>query len=155
MGYFSKLENKISHINDQYINRFIDLQKQYKYQQIQVYKNTNIKKFNKLQQQTFNEYNFHTSVNNNWLVNLTDVDIPNDVAWLLEVKDIKRSKVSHILNKRQFSNTIQNPVDVEIIKICRKTKRFCDQHKELFITMADKGNRTIIMLKSDYEQKMA
>lgn len=184
-----EMESKILQFNDQYVNRFIGLQKQFKLNQIRQYKKINIKKFNKLQQKTFDHFNFHTRVNNNWLINLTDIDIPEDVAWLLSLgakfslpieqgsfpllkiiadvenvltketnddeREIKRSKVSHILNKRKFTNTIRNPVDVEIIRIYKKTKRFCDQHKELFITVADKGNRTIIMLKPDYESKMS
>lgn len=68
-------------------------------------------------------------------------------------KDVKRSKVSHLLNKRKFSNTIKCPVDVEITKIYNKTKNFCNQHKGLF-TLADKGNRTIVMYRSDYERRM-
>ncbi len=80
-----ELESHILQFNDRYINRFIGLQLQFKLNQIRQYKNINIKKFDKLHKTTFHNYNFHTTVNNNWLVNLTDIEIPNDVAWLLSL----------------------------------------------------------------------
>lgn len=131
---------------------------------------------------------YPTIVDPKWFINLTNVDIPNDICWLLslgpkfslpiqqkefpifkfiadienvltcdineESRETKRSKVSHLLNKQKFSNEIKSPIDAEIIRIYKNTHQFFNRNKDLVIVLADKGNRTVVMTKTDYKSKM-
>ena len=71
-----------------------------------------------------------------------------------ESREMKRSQVANILNKERFSSQIKSPIDAEIIRIYKLTKRFFSANKSLAVMTADKGNRTIVMNKFDYDRKM-
>lgn len=71
-----------------------------------------------------------------------------------EVKEAKRSKVAHIFHKEKYNNPIDDPIKAEVVRIYKRSAKFLKSNKELVITSADKGNRTVVMLKSDYDGKM-
>lgn len=62
-----------------FVSRFLQSQKVSKLHTIELYKNTNTKKFNDLKQRTFHKLQFSTKLNNNWFINTTDIDIPEDI----------------------------------------------------------------------------
>lgn len=70
-------------------------------------------------------------------------------------REEKRSLVSHILHKEKYKNPVDDPIKAEIISIHKRTQKFLNRNKDLvIITSADKGNRTVVMSKSEYDRKM-
>lgn len=49
---------------------------------------------------------------------------------------------------------MDDPIKAEIVSIYKRTQKFLRLNKDLVVTSADKGNRTVVMSKSMYEQKM-
>lgn len=184
----SSMKDYINSFNDRFINKFITKQKRFKSDTIKKLKEVNINKFNNLKRRTFQQLNFNTIVKSDWLMNLSSINVPNDISWLLslgkkyslpieqksfpmfnfiadiesilncepdeEVREQKRSKLANILHKEKFCNSVKSPIDAEIIRIYNSAKRFL-AGKNVVITTADKGSRTVIIDKSDYEAKMS
>lgn len=71
-----------------------------------------------------------------------------------ESKEVKRSKIANILNKARYTNDVNDPVHAEIVRIHKLAKTFLKHNRNIVIVSADKGNRTVVMLKTDYESKM-
>ncbi|XP_067618087.1 uncharacterized protein [Eurosta solidaginis] len=69
-------------------------------------------------------------------------------------KDIVRCKFATRVNN--FKNKFRNsPKEKFILQIYEETKRFLKQHKDSIVIMnADKGSKTVMMYKSEYEDKM-
>ncbi|XP_036317531.1 uncharacterized protein LOC118732510, partial [Rhagoletis pomonella] len=69
-------------------------------------------------------------------------------------KDTARCNIATSINafKNQFKN---NKKEKFILRIFEDTKRFIKQHKDsIVITNADKGNKTVMMDKTEYKEKM-
>ena len=69
-------------------------------------------------------------------------------------KDITRSKIANRITyfKRRMKNTEREKF---ILSIYEDTKNFIRKHKEnIVITTADKGNKTVIIYKTEYMEKM-
>ncbi|XP_036319851.1 uncharacterized protein LOC118734236 [Rhagoletis pomonella] len=69
-------------------------------------------------------------------------------------KDMVRCKFATKVNT--FKNKLINsPKEKSIHQIYEETRRFIKQHKDsIIITNADKGNRTVVMYKEDYKERM-
>lgn len=122
-------------------------------------------------------------INEKWLKNLTNVDIPSTVMKLLALgpkfsipptlkdinipfilSDIELAIQNYDDQKKNFyrarcTNILTNFVHKSInnnhyLNRCYdKTKQFLKQNPEIIITKSDKGNVTVIMYKKDYLQK--
>ncbi|XP_017466311.1 PREDICTED: uncharacterized protein LOC108359133 isoform X1 [Rhagoletis zephyria] len=70
------------------------------------------------------------------------------------VKEIARCKLSN--NIIQFKRNIRhNSAEKFILETFNKTKTFLKSHKDdIILTDADKGNKTVVMYKEDYTEKM-
>lgn len=71
-----------------------------------------------------------------------------------KIREEKRSLIANVLNKVKNSKLSKCPIEKEILHISKITKRFLSQNKQLIVVSADKGNKTVVMLKSDYCDKM-
>ncbi|XP_067625259.1 uncharacterized protein [Eurosta solidaginis] len=143
----------------------------------------------KLQKQiSKNTIKFGMRLNEDWFVNNTNIEVPQESRWLLSLgnkfalpvsrktfspieiiadleqcvqsfedereKDTVRSDIAAKINT--FQQKIRNCTkDKFILKTSTDTKRFLNQHRnEIIITNADKGNKTFMMYKNEYELKM-
>jgi hypothetical protein len=140
-----------------------------------VIKNRNLKKITNLR--NLNIQN-RIKTKDNWLRNLSDVAIPDDIRNFLALgfkfalppstKDIKAIKLladieniiqscpvsrSNIYRARVtniLTNFYNNPANGDHLTfLFNKTRKFLTEHRELIITRADKGNVTVIMSKED------
>lgn len=68
-------------------------------------------------------------------------------------QDSARSNITQILQHHLRSTYVPN-IDKFINKIHRDTKKFLQQHKDIYIVPADKGNVTVAMHKKEYIEKM-
>lgn len=69
-------------------------------------------------------------------------------------KEFARAKIANRISnyKRKLNNTDKEKI---ILGIYEDTKNFISEHKkEIIITTADKGNKTVILYKDEYEKKM-
>lgn len=68
-------------------------------------------------------------------------------------KDIARTKVANKVTtfKRNIKNTEK---DKFILTIFEKTRKFLRDHIDVIVVQADKGNKTVLMYKNEYEKKM-
>lgn len=69
-------------------------------------------------------------------------------------RDKKRLLVSNVINKAVHSKQSKSPIDKEILHINKKTKSFLKHNPDLIVLNADKGNKTVFMLRSEYLRKM-
>ncbi|XP_036348032.1 uncharacterized protein LOC118757427 [Rhagoletis pomonella] len=69
-------------------------------------------------------------------------------------KEIERSKLSNRI--MQFRRNIKNnTAEKFIVAVFNKTKAFLQKHKhEIIVTDSDKGNKTVVIYKKDYREKM-
>ena len=161
--------------------------------------NTHTKKFNNLKESndknnniTDNEKLIINNIQSKWLVNLSDKQIPQDVADILSLGEkfnfkIKPDKtdffelLNHLQNSFYVNNDDNNnKIDINKLRrktICsintflhnkqhisyndkiiqeklNKTEAFLKENPDLFITMADKGNTTVITPLSLYNSKV-
>ncbi|XP_067617033.1 uncharacterized protein [Eurosta solidaginis] len=132
--------------------------------------------------------NMGICTNNDWFVNKTDINFPEEVKWLLSLgkkftlpttrkhfsaihtiseieqaiqalgdentKEMARNKVSNRI--LQFKRNIKNKsLEKFILETYNKCKAFLNLHKNnIVITDADKGNKTVVIYKRDYKEKM-
>lgn len=69
-------------------------------------------------------------------------------------KDILRSKIANRISNFKRNSRI-NEKEKFILAIYEKTKEMVQKHKDkIIITSADKGNKTVIMYKEEYNKKM-
>lgn len=68
-------------------------------------------------------------------------------------KDVARTKLATNINnfKRKLKNT---PKEKFILTIFEKTKKILKKHDNILILQADKGNKTVMMYKKEYSDKM-
>lgn len=69
-------------------------------------------------------------------------------------KEVARSKIANRISnfKRKITQT---PTEKFIYNIYQQTEKFLKEHKNnIVITNADKGNKTVVMYKEDYKNKM-
>lgn len=142
-------------------------------------KNTNMNKLKNLEHQTV----INIKVKDNWLKNLSDVEIPNDIKIFLSLglkfcipPTFREVSVSRILadievliskfndeKKNRFRAQVTNILTNFLHKpnkrnsyfneLFNKSKHFLKEHPELIITRSDKGNVTVIMNKTQYKEK--
>ncbi|KYN20065.1 hypothetical protein ALC57_07591 [Trachymyrmex cornetzi] len=133
------------------------------------------------------DYNFN-KLNNKWLINLSNIDIPDISKFILQLgqkfnlpnnvinkENIKIEFVKHIennlikldentknyirkdaipiLNNINFSHT-NDPNNVIIKKGMKDLIKFINNHPDILITRADKGNTTVVLNRNDYNSKM-
>lgn len=156
--------------------------------QTEIVKEKQFSKFNKLiNMQKGVELNTFT-FNNKWLINLTDLDIPQDIKILLSLGDkfnLPYTKeqlpidqliidIEYILEqcndsdkitlRNQCINILTNFINSNhsnyekhfnyLLDCAKKTFKFVKDHSdEVVITRADKGNNTVLIKRSEYEQK--
>lgn len=66
-------------------------------------------------------------------------------------KDENRNLVSNILSKAVRSKQSKDPIDIEFLSINKKTKRFLKDNLDLIVLSADKGNKTVFVMRSEYK----
>ena len=126
--------------------------------------------------------------NKDWFVNLTKINIQEDIQWLLSlgkkfaipidhsnfspihtiadieqgIQTIEDEKEKHIA-RAKFATKIsvfkrkikQTEREKYILTIYKLTQKFLKKHKDdLIITTSDKGNKTVVMYKTEYNTKM-
>ena len=71
-------------------------------------------------------------------------------------KDRKELRHKLLNTASNFLNSSQKipAIDKSIAKNLKETKLFLQKNTELFITKADKGNVTVILNRSDYNEKI-
>lgn len=143
-------------------------------------------KLDKLKNDMVEDFGF--IYNEDWLVNNTNINLPEESKWLLSLgkkfalpvntnnfspiniiadleqavqtltdeteKEIARTKIyKNIANhKNKITNTAKEKF---ILQTYQTTKRLLSEHKEkIIVTTADKGNKTVIMYKNEYTEKM-
>ncbi|XP_067615488.1 uncharacterized protein [Eurosta solidaginis] len=68
-------------------------------------------------------------------------------------REIERTKLSSRI--MQFKrHTKHNPTDKFILEAYRKTTEFLKKHKDIIVTDSDKGNKTVAMYRTYYNEKM-
>ncbi|XP_067622805.1 uncharacterized protein [Eurosta solidaginis] len=143
----------------------------------------------KLQRQIFsNIQKFGIRFNEDWFINTTKIEIPQEYRWILSLgykfslpvsnknfsplqviaeleqgvqkieddrtKDSVRSHIAMKINNYQ-SRRNNNAKDKLLLKTFENTKEFISKYKdEIVLTQADKGNKTVLMYKNIYEEKM-
>nr|CAH7767041.1 unnamed protein product [Callosobruchus chinensis] len=143
-------------------------------------KRTNIRKFNKLKDDTLKVL---LNTQPNWIKNISNVDIPDDISKFLALgpkflvepilnKDLPMKSLlgdvdcitSRISDPHQqnlyvtratniitnFFHNSRNKKHTFFHNLLNKTRRFLMDHPEIIVTRADKGNVTVIMLKQLY-----
>lgn len=73
------------------------------------------------------------------------------------IRDSTRASVvniiqNHVYRKRNGDTT--NLKDRFVLNALKSTNRFLKQHAELCILQSDKGNRTVVMLRTEYDKRM-
>ncbi|XP_055714379.1 uncharacterized protein LOC129808618 [Phlebotomus papatasi] len=68
-------------------------------------------------------------------------------------KRMIRSKIAQLINTR-LTNHRLNPHDKYFLHLQSETRKFIQENRNLIITRSDKGNKTVLMWKEDYEVKM-
>lgn len=68
-------------------------------------------------------------------------------------KEVARTILANNITKFK-KNTKNSPREKFILTIYNKTKEFLKKHKNIIITQADKGNRTVALYKNEYKIKM-
>ncbi len=141
-------------------------------------KNDHILKYNNL---SINNKNIH--VNEDWITNLTNIDIPKEIKQCIQygskyvvpiknnntkiISDIEyaikhckadelnknktRCKITNILSS-EFNTTTDNH-QKEIKKLMRNVNYFF-KNNDLLLLNSDKSNKSVIMYKKEYEDKM-
>lgn len=147
-------------------------------------KRTHLKKIEILRNQTISSKHENPE---NWLVNLTGQEIPEEVKHILSfgpkfslnhnnkdfpiidiLKDVEyliqnlpedrdknqvRAQCTNVITN--FKNTLKNNKRTHMLERQFDMARlFLKQNDHILVTKADKGNTTVIMLKTDYKQKM-
>lgn len=69
-------------------------------------------------------------------------------------KDIKRGEAVNIVTNFLSDASLRNVRMVPGGQQYRDTKKFLKEHKDLVVLNSDKGNKTCVLKKSDYEEKM-
>lgn len=69
-------------------------------------------------------------------------------------KALIRNKVCNAIKKYQKTNEQKQPIDVELQKRIKETTLFLKQNPNILVLQADKGNKTVIMHKNDYKNKI-
>lgn len=147
-------------------------------------KRTHLKKLAYLLKNTKNDETRITYDTENWLTNLTELEIPQHVKEILSLgpnftfpynsknfptEDIIASVESCLVKideekKHEIRKCVCRTIHKEknknnkqlwfLEKNLKRTKTFINQHQNIFITSADKSKRTVIINKNDYKQKM-
>ncbi|XP_044760294.1 uncharacterized protein LOC123317749 [Coccinella septempunctata] len=95
--------------------------------------------------------------------NISFLEILKDVENIVqeeassEIRDEKRALCSNIITNfmsRTWIDRSLRPIDHHLIDLVKETKVFLRSHPEIIISKADKGNRTVVLYKSEYEGKM-
>lgn len=163
---------------DSFIHKQIDRSKQI----TKNIKERQLRKINTLKEKYFKLYGF--VFNHDWVENKTTLEIPIECLWMLSLgkklslpvdkrnfsplhiiadveqciqsmddnvdkcKDIARTKLAN-----RVANFKRNR-EKFILTIYEKTKKFLRKNENITIIQADKGNKTVVMYKKDYEDKM-
>lgn len=71
-------------------------------------------------------------------------------------KDIARAKIASIVSSAEYTQCKQrkNIVNMTINRIYNNTVIFFKKHNELLVASTDKGKSTVVMLKTDYDNKI-
>lgn len=144
-------------------------------------------KFDKLKKEMLTKMGIKLEVHNEWFVNLSDVEFPDEVKWLLALG--KKFAITHNSNDFPLFKIIadvenyiggiedmnmQNDIRSEFCgflgRSCRDfrmengdkfinsiymdAKKFLTTNKDIIVTQADKGGKTVVMIKSDYDTKL-
>lgn len=154
-----------------------------KYERIFNYiKKNNIKKINNLINQTYKK-NFNSPTDNNNIINQTNITPPQTFQTLLNlgpkfnlpfqqkyqinniiakvesgiehltssIKNNIRTKICNVLTN--FKNKIPKP-NLYYNRLIKQSKIFIKENPNIIITNADKSNKTVIMFKNHYTEKM-
>lgn len=184
----NELSNNIkSNIPQEQYTPFFSFELQKQENNFNKIKQKNIKKLEKLTQKSAHK---NANVCPNWLENMTDIEIPNDVADILSLgpkfsmplekitekhiddiiasvesgikhltndkADSIRHKITHaILRQKNHNNSNNRSLEAKILKQkINKTKTFIKNNPNIYIITPDKSNKTIIIDKKIYEEKM-
>lgn len=145
-----------------------------------------IQKLDTLKMKKIEEFGF--IINEEWFVNKTKIEFPEESKWLLSLgrkfaipvnkqnfspiklitdieqaiqtlqdekdKEIKRTTLCNRI--RSHKNSLHNTTKEKfILNIYKNTQKFIRKHKdEIVITTADKGNKTVVIYKQHYLEKM-
>lgn len=146
-----------------------------------------MKKFEKLKKEILLKMDINFDVYNEWFVNRSNIEFPEEVKWLLAlgkkfalpyekndfpllkiIADVEnyfcgiedsnlqndlRSELCSFLERTSKDSRLHN-VDKFINKIYKEAKKFLAANKDIIVTQADKGGKTVIMNKSDYDTKL-
>lgn len=167
-------------------NSFTEAQKAAHSKIRQETKTTHFKKLNKMITTLLDKFGF--TYNEDWFINTTNIDFPEEIKWLLSlgakfaipinkenfspikiITDIEEAILSLGKNKEReeargracnrvatYKNKIKNTEKEKfILAVYKSTMVFLKKHKDtVIVTTADKGNKTVIMYKKDYQTKM-
>ncbi|XP_058827585.1 uncharacterized protein LOC131687512 [Topomyia yanbarensis] len=176
-------------------NSFFSCQECYFNKQGRALKAKTDSKFQRLMAKVEVESPLNFTVNESWIRNTTDVEVPKETMLLLgygpkfalpfqDNREIPYFKIIADLesilklepddtvqaaSRNQFTNIIHNyvnkrkngcfksstdPVNHFLIEAYHTTQKFIRNNPEICIVAADKGNKTVIMKKEEYEMKM-
>ena len=179
--------NSYQHLPASIINEFSNKQKSAFQHMVEKIRNKQIAKLNRIKQQKDNLPKF----NPDWLINLTDIDIPLDIKTLLSLgpkfalpdndnriptekiitevehvlhnlpedknPEIVRSECINIITNhinKNKSNKNKKHQNNQLATVSKATKHFLSDNNDILVLQADKSNKTVIMYKTEYFNRM-
>lgn len=168
------------------LNQFLENQEKFFQKRISDLSNKHNKKFAAIHTTASGRIPF----DDKWIVNLTDVQVPEDVSHLLSLgqkfalpyktkkdipmarllaevevivrtmnctnddRDTARSQITNEILNYTYKREPKNPLDKWLFETTKSLREFVKNHNDIIITSADKGGKTVILKKEDYEAKM-